>query len=104
VCLNSDASVARLKGPGRPLQPAGDRAAVLLALGCVDAVAVFDEDTPERILTDLRPHLFIKGADYTLARLPEADLIATWGGQAIMLPYLEGRSTTRLVKEAARYA
>jgi rfaE bifunctional protein nucleotidyltransferase chain/domain/rfaE bifunctional protein kinase chain/domain len=104
VCLNSDASVARLKGPGRPLQPAADRADVLLALGCVDAVAVFDEDTPERVLTDLRPHLFAKGADYTLARLPEADVVATWGGQAVVLPYLEGRSTTRLVKEAARHA
>jgi rfaE bifunctional protein nucleotidyltransferase chain/domain/rfaE bifunctional protein kinase chain/domain len=104
VCLNSDASVARLKGPGRPLQPAADRAAVLLALGCVDAVAVFEQDTPERMLTDLRPHLFAKGADYSLARLPEADVVARWGGQAVVLPYVEGRSTTRLVKEAARYA
>jgi D-beta-D-heptose 7-phosphate kinase / D-beta-D-heptose 1-phosphate adenosyltransferase len=104
VCLNSDASVARLKGPGRPLQSAADRAAVLLALGCVDAVAVFDEDTPERVLSDLRPHLFAKGADYTMARLPEADVVATWGGQAVVLPYLEGRSTTRIVKEAARHA
>ena len=104
VCLNSDASVARLKGPGRPLQPAADRAAVLLALGCVDAVAVFDDETPERVLTELQPHLFAKGADYTMARLPEAHVVAAWGGQAIVLPYLEGRSTTRLVKEAARHA
>jgi rfaE bifunctional protein nucleotidyltransferase chain/domain/rfaE bifunctional protein kinase chain/domain len=103
VCLNSDTSVARVKGPGRPLQPAEDRAAVLLALGCVDAVAVFDDDTPARVLTELRPHVFVKGADYTLARLPEADVLAGWGGQAVLLPYLEGRSTTRLVKEAARH-
>jgi rfaE bifunctional protein nucleotidyltransferase chain/domain len=104
VCLNSDESVTRLKGRGRPLQTATDRQAVLLALGCVDAVAVFDEDTPERVLRELRPHLFVKGADYTRARLPEADVVAAWGGQAVVLPYLQGRSTSRLVKEAARHA
>ncbi len=102
VCLNSDASVRRLKGPSRPLQAQEDRAAVLLALGCVDAVAVFDEDTPERLLDDLRPHVFAKGADYSIENLPEAALLEGWGGQAVVLPYLEGRSTTRLLQEARR--
>ena len=102
VCLNSDASVARLKGPGRPVQTAGDRARVLAALDCVDAVAVFDEDTPEAVLDRLRPDVFAKGADYTLASLPEAAVLARWGGQAVVLPYLEGRSTTRLIESVKR--
>jgi rfaE bifunctional protein nucleotidyltransferase chain/domain len=101
VCLNSDSSVARLKGPGRPLQPAVDRRDVLLALGCVDAVVVFDDDTPITSLRALRPDVFAKGADYTLDRIPEAGVLAEWGGQAVLLPYLEGRSTSRLVAGAA---
>lgn len=104
VCLNSDASVRRLKGPDRPLQGQDDRAAVLLALDCVDAVAIFDEDTPAEVLEQLRPEMFCKGADYAVTDLPEARTLARWGGQAIVLPYLQGRSTTRLVKEAARHA
>jgi rfaE bifunctional protein nucleotidyltransferase chain/domain len=102
VCLNSDASVRRLKGPDRPLQPAADRAAVLLALDCVDAVMVFDEDTPAAALTRLRPDVFCKGADYATADLPEAAVLAQWGGQAVVLPYLPGRSTSRLIEEATR--
>ena len=100
VCLNSDASVRRLKGPGRPVVPERDRAAVLLALGCVDAVAVFDEDTPEVILDRLRPDVWAKGGDWR--DLPEAPLVASWGGQAVVLPYLAGRSTTTLIQEAIR--
>jgi rfaE bifunctional protein nucleotidyltransferase chain/domain/rfaE bifunctional protein kinase chain/domain len=102
VLLNSDASVSRLKGPSRPLQPAADRAAVLLALDCVDDVVVFDEDTPVEALERLRPDLFVKGGDYAVADLPEARAMATWGGTAVTVPYLSGRSTTRLVTEAAR--
>jgi rfaE bifunctional protein nucleotidyltransferase chain/domain len=102
VLLNSDASVRRLKGPSRPLQPAADRAAVLLALDCVDEVIVFDESTPREALTRLRPDLFVKGGDYAVADLPEAEVLAAWGGAAVTVPYLSGRSTTRLVAEAAR--
>jgi rfaE bifunctional protein nucleotidyltransferase chain/domain/rfaE bifunctional protein kinase chain/domain len=97
VCLNSDASVRRLKGPDRPLQRQDDRAAVLLALDCVDAVAVFDEPTPVPVLELLRPDVFAKGGDYAVADLPEATALAQWGGQAVVLPYLPGRSTTRLI-------
>ena len=100
VCLNSDSSVHRLKGPSRPLQPQDDRAAVLLALGCVDAVAVFDEDTPAQLLDRLRPDVFAKGGDYALTSIPEADVVAGWGGQAVVLPYLHGRSTSSLIQEA----
>jgi len=100
VCLNSDASVRRLKGPTRPLQSHADRAAVLLALGCVDAVVVFDEDTPTQVLSQLRPQVWAKGGDYALTAIPEAAAVAEWGGQAVVLPYLAGRSTSSLIREA----
>jgi D-beta-D-heptose 7-phosphate kinase/D-beta-D-heptose 1-phosphate adenosyltransferase len=102
VCLNSDDSVRRLKGPCRPLASQEDRVAVLLALGCVDAVAVFDEDTPTAILDKLRPDVFVKGGDYAGADLPEAKLLAEWGGQAVVLPYLPGRSTSGLLDSWTR--
>ncbi|WP_462187618.1 D-glycero-beta-D-manno-heptose 1-phosphate adenylyltransferase [Frankia sp. CcWB2] len=102
VCLNSDASVRRLKGPDRPLVSQADRAAVLLGLGSVDAVAVFDDDTPARLLGELRPDVFAKGGDYAVADLPEAAVVASWQGQAVVLPYLEGRSTTKMIREAVR--
>jgi rfaE bifunctional protein nucleotidyltransferase chain/domain len=102
VCLNSDGSVRRLKGTERPLVPEADRIAVLEALDCVDVVVPFDERTPEALLARLRPDVFAKGGDYTLADLPEAATLAAWGGQAVVLPYLEGRSTTKLIKEVAR--
>jgi rfaE bifunctional protein nucleotidyltransferase chain/domain len=99
VCLNSDASVRRQKGADRPYVAEHDRAAVLLALGCVDAVAIFDEDTPVAVLDRLRPDVFAKGADYAVSELPEAALLAGWGGQAVVLPYLGGRSTSGLARE-----
>ncbi len=101
VCVNSDASVRRRKGDGRPVNPLADRVRVLHALACVDAVAVFDEDTPERLLADLRPDVWVKGGDYAGADLPEAALLQEWGGQAVLLPYLDGRSSTALLARAA---
>jgi D-beta-D-heptose 7-phosphate kinase/D-beta-D-heptose 1-phosphate adenosyltransferase len=100
VCLNSDASVRRLKGPDRPLVAEDDRAAVLAGLGCVDAVAVFDEDDPCAVLCELRPHLWAKGGDYAVADLPEAEVLDDWGGRAVIVPYVAGRSTTRLIEVA----
>ncbi|WP_086565635.1 PfkB family carbohydrate kinase [Streptomyces africanus] len=104
VCLNSDASVTRRKGPGRPLNPAADRARVLAALGSVDAVVVFEEDTPEAVLARLRPDVWVKGRDYSVQDLPEAATLRAWGGQAVVLPYLDGRSTTLLTRRAAKAA
>ncbi|WP_338775355.1 D-glycero-beta-D-manno-heptose 1-phosphate adenylyltransferase [Streptomyces sp. DG1A-41] len=104
VCLNSDASVTRRKGPCRPLNPAADRARVLAALGSVDAVVVFEEDTPEAVLARLRPDVWVKGGDYSVQDLPEAEVLRTWGGQAVVLPYLDGRSTTLLTRRAAKAA
>jgi D-beta-D-heptose 7-phosphate kinase/D-beta-D-heptose 1-phosphate adenosyltransferase len=103
VCLNSDASVRRLKGAGRPVVSEADRRAVLLGLTAVDAVAVFDEDTPERVLADLRPDLWVKGGDYAVTDLPEADLLTRWGGRAVVLPYLDGRSTSAMIRKAERH-
>jgi rfaE bifunctional protein nucleotidyltransferase chain/domain len=101
VCLNSDASVARLKGPGRPLVDVGDRAAVLRALRCVDAVLVFDEDTPAGALERLRPDVWAKGGDYADIELPEAAVLARWGGEVVVLPFLDGKSSTRMIEEAS---
>jgi rfaE bifunctional protein nucleotidyltransferase chain/domain len=102
VLLNSDASVRRLKGEGRPINTAADRAAVLRALGCVDEVIVFDEDTPVTALERVRPDVFVKGGDYSSRSLPEAAAMAAWGGEVVVLPYVEGRSTTGLLSEVVR--
>ncbi|SSC25497.1 Ribokinase with Cytidyltransferase-like domain, partial [Klenkia terrae] len=100
VCVNSDASVARLKGPGRPLQPQADRVRILRALACVDDVVVFDEDTPEQVLRTVRPALWVKGGDYAGVTVPEAEVLAGWGGRVVTVPFLAGRSTTRLTELA----
>jgi len=101
VCLNSDRSIARLKGPGRPVTPEADRRQLLAALDCVDAVVVFDEPTPQHVLARLRPDIWVKGGDYVGTRdLPEADLVRGWGGQTVLVPYLDGRSTTRTIAAA----
>jgi len=104
VLLNSDDSVRRLKGESRPLQTSADRATVLSALEPVDAVVVFDEDTPVAALERLRPDVWAKGGDYALADLPEAPVLERWGGQAVVLPYLTGKSTTSLIQEAVSRA
>ncbi|MDR7321034.1 PfkB family carbohydrate kinase [Catenuloplanes sp. NPDC020197] len=102
VCLNSDSSVSALKGPDRPLTAQQDRAALLAALDCVDAVVIFDEPTPEAVLTWLRPDVWVKGGDYSGdAELPESALVRRWGGQTVIVPYLSGHSTTSTI-EAAR--
>lgn len=102
VCLNSDASVRRLKGDQRPIMIQEDRAELLLALECVDAVMVFDEDTPEAVLDRLRPDIWVKGGDYKGARLPEAELVESWGGSCVTVPYHPARSTTGLADALAK--
>lgn len=104
VCLNSDGSVRRLKGLRRPLVPQADRAAVLAALGCVDQVVIFHEDTPEQVLERIRPNIWAKGGDYQSASLPEERVLRRWGGTAVILPYIDGHSTTRLIEEASERA
>jgi rfaE bifunctional protein nucleotidyltransferase chain/domain/rfaE bifunctional protein kinase chain/domain len=97
VALNSDAGVARLKGPDRPVNPVDDRAAVLAALSCVDYLTVFDEDTPVKLLESVRPDVYVKGGDYTPDTLPEAPVVRRLGGEVHIVDYLEDRSTTRLL-------
>lgn len=102
VCLNSDASVRRLKGPQRPIMTETDRAELLRSLACVDAVVVFEEDTPEELLRTLQPDVWVKGGDYNPDTLPEAAALAEWGGRVVALPYHPGRSTTRLASAVER--
>ncbi len=97
VLVNSDASVRRLKGPSRPLQGENDRMTVLAALRCVDYVCMFDEDTPAPALARLRPDIHVKGGDYTLADLPEAEVVIRGGGKVAIVPLVRGKSTTSLI-------
>ena len=100
VGLNSDASARGLgKGPDRPMNRELDRACVLGALACVDAVILFDEATPLALLARCRPDLYIKGGDYDMARLAETPLVQSWGGLALALPFVQGYSTTQLVRQ-----
>ncbi len=98
VGLNSDASVRRLKGSSRPVQPEAARAAVLASLSAVDLVCVYDEDTPVETLAELRPDLLIKGADYTVETVVGADLVQGWGGRVWLAELLPGYSTTATVQ------
>jgi len=96
VAINTDASVRRLgKGAERPLNTEADRAALLAALACVDAVTLFDEDTPVALIDALRPDVIVKGGDYDMATLPETALVQSWGGQAVAIPFAFARSTTQ---------
>jgi len=104
VCLNTDASVRRLKGNDRPLMSQEDRMELLLALDCVDAVAVFSEDSPVRLLEWLRPDIWVKGGDYIAELLPEYELVTSWGGTCVTVPFHPGRSTTALAAALGRIA
>lgn len=99
VALNTDASARRLgKGPERPLNNQVDRAYVLAALQCVDAVMFFDEDTPCDILRRVHPDIYVKGGDYDMDSLEEAAIVRSWGGRAESLSFVDGYSTTSLVR------
>ena len=102
VGVNTDASVRRLKGPGRPLVPERDRAYVLAGLASVGAVVLFDEDTPRELIAALEPDVLAKGADYALEAIVGADLVTARGGRVVRVPLLEGASTTNLIAKAQR--
>jgi D-beta-D-heptose 7-phosphate kinase / D-beta-D-heptose 1-phosphate adenosyltransferase len=97
VAVNDDDSVRRLKGPGRPVNPAADRAAVLAALSCVDHVTTFSADTTAGLITRLRPEVYAKGGDYTPEMLPETPVVRACGGEVRILDYLPDRSTTAVI-------
>jgi D-beta-D-heptose 7-phosphate kinase / D-beta-D-heptose 1-phosphate adenosyltransferase len=100
VCVNSDESVRRRKGPSRPIVPAADRIALLEALEPVDAVIKFDEDTPAMLLETVRPDVWVKGGDYTIGDMPEAPVVHRYGGRVVIIPLLAGYSTSQLVTAA----
>jgi rfaE bifunctional protein nucleotidyltransferase chain/domain len=98
VGLNSDASVRALKGDGRPVLPAHERAETLLALEAVDAVIVYEEDTPQRVIQALLPDVLVKGADWALDAIVGRAEVEAAGGRVVRVELLPGRSTTRLVE------
>ena len=99
VALNTDASARRLgKGPDRPLNNEQDRAVLLAALESVSLVTWFDEDTPQALIGELRPAVLVKGGDYDMSQLPESALVQSWGGRALAIPFVDGYSTTALVR------
>ncbi|MGA2556467.1 MAG: adenylyltransferase/cytidyltransferase family protein [Verrucomicrobiota bacterium] len=105
VGVNSDASVRQLKGPRRPILPEEDRAEIVAALACVDAVVIFDELTPEKALGRLQPEVHCKGADYAPPHgkpMPEAKVVEAYGGRVEFLPLVPGVSTTDLVEYIRR--
>ncbi len=99
VGLNSDASVRRNKGAGRPINAESERAEVLLALECVDAVSVFDEDTPAEIVRRVQPDVLVKGADWPADQIVGRDTVEARGGVVIREPIEEGYSTTAIVEK-----
>ena len=97
VGLNSDASVRRLKGENRPMQNEAARAVVLSSLETVDLVVIFDEDTPEKLLDEVRPDVLVKGADYTIETVVGADLVQSYGGKVVLAEIVKGFSTTATI-------
>lgn len=101
VAVNSDESVRMLgKGPDRPINRAEDRALVLAALESVSGVGIFAERTPLALLERVRPEIYVKGGDYTIEQLPEAEAMRAWGGRTVILPFVDGYSTTELLRRA----
>ena len=102
VGLNSDASVRRIKGPGRPVNNQRDRAAILSELRCVDRVILFREDTPEGLIRKLRPDVLVKGADWKGSAIAGAEFVRSYGGKVRLIPFVKGFSTTGLLKKIER--
>lgn len=100
VGVNSDDSVRRLKGPRRPLQSQEARTRILAALEFVEAVVIFEEDTPLRLIEKIAPDVLVKGGDYTPDKVVGAEFVRSRGGEVVILPFVEGYSTTGLIERA----
>jgi len=98
VAINSDASVRTLKGPSRPVIPEAERAEVLLGLDAVDAVVVYDEPTPLRVIEALLPDVLVKGADWALEEIVGREEVEAAGGRVVRVPLVEGCSTTKILE------
>lgn len=99
VGLNSDESVRTLKGPTRPINNENDRAEVLAALLAVDYVVIFGERTAENLIADIKPHIYVKGGDYSVDQLPEAKIVVQYGGHIELIPEVPGRSSSNVIKK-----
>ncbi len=101
IGLNSDASVTKLKGPGRPVNGEARRASNLLRLSYVDAVTIFSEETPKSLIDELRPNILVKGGDYDTDDIVGADRVRADGGEVVTLPFVSGFSTTKIIEKQA---
>jgi D-beta-D-heptose 7-phosphate kinase/D-beta-D-heptose 1-phosphate adenosyltransferase len=99
VGLNADSSVRRLKGEKRPIQTEADRAHILASLKCVDAVAIFDDDTPLSLIEFVLPDVLVKGSDWDVSKVVGKDVVEANGGKVLTLDFVEGRSTTGVVEK-----
>ncbi|HWR44307.1 D-glycero-beta-D-manno-heptose 1-phosphate adenylyltransferase [Sporomusa sp.] len=99
VGLNSDDSVRSLKGPTRPVNSQDDRAEVLAALRAVDYVVIFQEKTAENIVAEVKPDVYAKGGDYSIKDLPESCIVEAYGGRIVLIPEVQGRSSSNIIKK-----
>jgi D-glycero-beta-D-manno-heptose 1-phosphate adenylyltransferase len=97
VGVNSDRSVAGAKGPSRPIRPEAERAEIVAALSCVDAVTIFDEDSPSELISEIRPDVHAKGTDYTADAVPEREAVAAYGGKTVIVGDAKDHGTTDLI-------
>lgn len=99
IGMNSDSSVKILKGEGRPVNNENDRAAVLDSLRSVDFVTIFSDETPAELIAELKPNILVKGGDYTPEQIAGADFVTKSGGEVIIIPFLDGKSTTNIIRK-----
>ncbi|MEK6773756.1 MAG: D-glycero-beta-D-manno-heptose 1-phosphate adenylyltransferase [Bdellovibrionota bacterium] len=102
VAINTDASVRKLKGPERPIQNENDRAEILAALACVNTTVLFDEDTPEKIIQQIRPDVLVKGGDWKPDQIVGSSFVQSYGGTVKSLKFITGKSTTELIKKSQK--
>ncbi len=100
IGVNADASVKRLKGNDRPLQNENDRAEILSSLICVDAVVIFSDNTPEKLIHEVKPNVLVKGGDWKIESIVGASFVQSLGGQVFSLQFVDGKSTTQLIQKA----
>lgn len=102
IGVNSDESVRRLKGPTRPIQNESDRAEILAAIGCVDATVIFEEDTPARLIEQIRPDILVKGGDWKIDQIVGGPFVQSYGGEVRSLQFIDGKSTTKLIEKSQK--
>ena len=99
IGLNSDASVKKIKGKDRPINNEKDRAEILAALSCIDFVSIFHEDTAEKFLEIVKPDIYVKGGEYSVDILPEANIVKKYGGEIFLVPMIPDSSTTKIIEK-----